>query len=132
MSKEIILFEKDTLSITDKTGTHTSVIKDGEDGQSPTVTIDETVVNQHKIVFTDPDGTKHTTIVKDGDSLTDWVPDKAYIVGEIVIYGKNIYKCTTAHTSRNSFDDTEALNWLRLGSTDVETATQQQIDDLFK
>ena len=105
-----------TLSITDKNGTQTVTINDGVDGESPTTTIDETVVGQHKIIFTDPDGTKHVTIIYDGNKIAHWAANTQYESYQIVIYDDCLYECKIAHTSGSNFD---VSKWNELGSESV-------------
>ncbi len=39
-----------------------------------------------------------------GRRVPDWVTAYAYVVGELVVNAGTIYRCTTAHTSGDSFD----------------------------
>lgn len=118
-----------TLSITDKNGTQTVTINDGVDGKSPTTTIDETVVGQHKITFTDPDGTKHVTTIYDGNKMAHWAANTQYEVYQIVIYDDCLYECKTAHTSGANFDTSK---WNELGSESVLVLEDWAINTEYK
>ena len=43
-----------------------------------------------------------------GAGITDWVSNKAYVVGDIVYYSESLFKCNTAHTSGSAFNADEA------------------------
>lgn len=74
------------------------VVHDGEpgvQGESVNVSINDSVQGQHTLTFTVGENINSTT-VKDG--LTEeWVANKSYSAGQMVIYGTNIYKCLIAN-----------------------------------
>ena len=43
-----------------------------------------------------------------GAGITDWISNKAYVVGDIVYYSESLFKCNTAHTSGSAFNADEA------------------------
>lgn len=52
------------------------------------------------------DITKWKEISASVPEITMWVPFKDYVVDNLVIYNNNLYNCTTAHTSTQSFTET--------------------------
>lgn len=47
-----------------------------------------------------------------GVPLADWKPHTKYKLGTCIVYGDNLYRCKTAHTSADTFNDS---NWTLLG-----------------
>ena len=46
-----------------------------------------------------------------GTTISDWTANTDYEVGNLVINGNTLYKCINSHTSDESFDETESVNW---------------------
>lgn len=49
-----------------------------------------------------------------GTVINNWSASTDYTVGDLVINGTTLYQCNTEHTSGETFDDTEAVNWTAL------------------
>ena len=51
----------------------------------------------------------------------EWKDDAEYIVGDRVLYGENLYKCLTAHTSQPSWTPTDSPSlWVRIDDPSIE------------
>lgn len=50
----------------------------------------------------------------EGIGINNWSASTLYKVGDLVINGTSIYQCNTEHTSVESFDETESVNWTAL------------------
>ena len=46
-----------------------------------------------------------------GTIISDWAANTNYEVGNLIINGNILYKCITSHTSGETFDETESVNW---------------------
>ena len=46
-----------------------------------------------------------------GTTINDWSAQTDYVVGDLVINGTTLYQCNTNHTSAETFDETESVNW---------------------
>lgn len=46
-----------------------------------------------------------------GTTISDWAANTDYEIGNLVINGNILYKCITSHTSGETFDETESVNW---------------------
>lgn len=69
--------------------------------------------------------------VSAGGGLDQWDEDKAYLEGNVVFYGNDIYKCITAHTSIDFESDLTSGYWQKLSIPDltnyVDKTTDQSI-----
>ena len=50
----------------------------------------------------------------EGVGINNWSASTLYKVGDLVINGTSMYQCNTEHTSVESFDETESVNWTAL------------------
>ena len=65
--------------------------------------------------------------VDDNTALTvpalypEWKDDADYAVGDRVLYGENLYRCLTAHTSQPSWTPTDSPSlWVRIDDPSIE------------
>lgn len=49
-----------------------------------------------------------------GTTINNWTASTDYAVNDLVINGTTLYQCKVEHTSGESFDETEAVNWSAL------------------
>lgn len=49
-----------------------------------------------------------------GTTINNWSASTDYAVGDLVINETTLYQCNTEHTSGDSFDETEIVNWTAL------------------
>lgn len=49
-----------------------------------------------------------------GTTINNWTASTDYAVDDLVINGTTLYQCKVGHTSGESFDETEAINWSAL------------------
>ena len=49
-----------------------------------------------------------------GTTINNWTASIDYAVNDLVINGTTLYQCKVGHTSGESFDETEAINWSAL------------------
>lgn len=74
-------------------------------GNTPSTPFDSSNIVNNKIVW---GSLEFEPVAEDGgQGLVDWQANTTYNVGDIVVYDDKIYKCTTAHTSTSTFDDSK-------------------------
>lgn len=50
----------------------------------------------------------------EGIGINNWAANTLYKVGDLIINDTTLYQCNTEHTSVESFDETESVNWIAL------------------
>ena len=63
-----------------------------------------------------------------GVPLADWKPHTKYKLGTCVVYDGNLYRCKTAHTSDNTFDENL---WTLLSSSGGEASTEKIMQSMI-
>lgn len=62
-----------------------------------------------------------TTATEHRSSFESWVPNKAYVVGQIREYNGNLYRCIQAHTSQADWDPEKVpALWKKIGDPSEE------------
>lgn len=59
----------------------------------------------------------------EGTTINNWSASTDYAVGDLVINETTLYQCNTEHTSGDSFDETESVNWTALSGKQGEKGT---------
>ena len=63
-----------------------------------------------------------------GVPLADWKPHTKYKLGTCVVYDGNLYRCKTAHTSADTFNENL---WTPLSSSGGEASTEKIMQSMI-
>ena len=65
------------------------------------------------------------------NKLNSWVTDMYFFIGDMVVYGNDIYRCTVNHKSGTFATDLATGNWLPIGTDTLVWDSSQKFQDFY-